>query len=268
MSSPSREPSWSSIPDDIALTIVSLLEAIDVCSLGSCSRFWRGICVSDLLWMRLAKRRWPMLFSAADPRGSFQILGVFYGLGDEISQNPRLPVLPSQGWREGYIYKHQSLAASVSIMKGFVKQCIQSESLEVGHYLEAVNYLHSYQLGFMDVQMFLFSKCCSALLNLVGLHYCLHHLEIPPGEVAEALSRSQVSEREICVRWFKLGRWFFGFRLPNEQLSRNLSLGELVMDKGNEVLQVLNRGAVHEVIRVHIGPAIPMPSCSRAGSEN
>ncbi|KAK8945272.1 hypothetical protein KSP40_PGU022658 [Platanthera guangdongensis] len=64
-------------------------------------------------------------------------------------------------------------------MKGFVKQCTQCESLEFGHYLEAVSYLHSYQFGFKDVQMFLFSKCCSPLLNLVGLHYYLLRLEIP-----------------------------------------------------------------------------------------
>lgn len=262
------KPSWSSIPDDIALKIVSLLEATDVCSLGSCSRFWRGLCVSDLIWMDLAKRRWPMIDSAASPRGFFQIQGVFHGFDNEISTNSRPLVFPLQGWREGYISKHQRLATSVSIIKGFVKQCTQSESLEVGHYLEAVGYLHSYGLGFKDVQIFLFSKSCSALLNLVGLHYCLLRLEIPPGDVAEALSRSQVSEREICVRWFKLGRWFFGFRLPDEQLSRNISLGELVMDKGGEVLRVLNRGVVHEVIRVHIAPANPRPSCSRIGSEN
>lgn len=31
----------------------------DVCSLGSCSRFWRRICGSDALWFALSKRRWP-----------------------------------------------------------------------------------------------------------------------------------------------------------------------------------------------------------------
>ena len=68
----------------------------------------------------------------------------------------------------------------------------------------------------------------------------------------------QVADRRVCVSWFTLGRWFYGFRLPDEHRSLTISLGELAMSKGGEVLGVLNRGAVHEVLRVQIISAKPV----------
>ncbi|RZS13919.1 hypothetical protein BHM03_00045555 [Ensete ventricosum] len=50
----------------------------------------------------------------------------------------------------------------------------------------------------------------------------------------------------------RLRRWFYGFRLPDEHRSRIVSLTELAMGKEGEVLGVLNRGAIHEVLRVQI----------------
>jgi len=54
------------------------------------------------------------------------------------------------------------------------------------------------------------------------------------------------------VNLLKLGRWFYGFRLPDEYESRKISLGELTMAEGAEILAILNRGAVHEVFHLRI----------------
>lgn len=83
-----------------------------------------------------------------------------------------------QGWKEVYIYKHRSLAREVSAVKEFVELCTQNESLEACYYLKAVNDLRFHRLGFKDVQVFLFAKRCSILVNLIGLHYCLVQLQI------------------------------------------------------------------------------------------
>ena len=74
----------------------------------------------------------------------------------------------------------------------------------------------------------------------------------------EALWTSQVADRQVCVSWFKLGMSFHGFRVRDEHRSRKVSLGELAMSEGNEVLGALNRGAFHEVLRVQITSARPV----------
>lgn len=74
----------------------------------------------------------------------------------------------------------------------------------------------------------------------------------------EALDSGHISEREVCVQWWKLGRWFYGFRLRDESRSRTFSLLDIAMDKEEEVLGVLRRGAIHEVIRVQISVAKPV----------
>lgn len=45
------------------LIFAPLLQVLDVCSLGSCSRFWRELCGSDSVWEALCKDRWPQFFS-------------------------------------------------------------------------------------------------------------------------------------------------------------------------------------------------------------
>lgn len=78
----------------------------------------------------------------------------------------------------------------------------------------------------------------------------------------EAVGRCKISERQICVQWWKLGRWLYGFRLRDESISRRASLRDLAMANGKEqeVLDVLHRGAIHEVIRVQISAAKPVSS--------
>ncbi|KAG0452547.1 hypothetical protein HPP92_025211 [Vanilla planifolia] len=251
MAAPLCELAWNSIPADIALKIAYLLEATDLCSLGRCSHFWRGICASDCLWMELAKRRWPILrFDFAT--GETSLTRNSDLTEGEASAEFQTDLSPTQGWREFYIQKHQSISLLVSSISELLEQCTQNGSLEVGYYLKLLNDLHSYKLGFKDVQTFVFSRKRSVLLNLVGLHYSLVWLQIEPSEVLEALHRNQVSDREVCVSWFKLGRWFYGFRLHDEHRSRRVSLRNLVEDKDDEIFRVLHRGAVHEVLRVCI----------------
>lgn len=49
-----------------------------------------------------------------------------------------------------------------------------------------------------------------------------------------------------------MGRWVHGFRLRDESQSRRVSLRELVSGGEGEVFGILERGAVHEVLRVQI----------------
>lgn len=68
----------------------------------------------------------------------------------------------------------------------------------------------------------------------------------------EALQNSKISQRQVCVKWWKLGRLFYGFRMRDESHSRSVSLQDLALPQENEVLSVLHRGAIHEVLRVQI----------------
>ncbi|XWS39069.1 hypothetical protein CRYUN_Cryun18bG0018500 [Craigia yunnanensis] len=70
--------------------------------------------------------------------------------------------------------------------------------------------------------------------------------------VMEALQSSKISDRQVCVKWWKLGRWFYGFRMRDESHSRCVSLEDLATAEEEEVLGVLDRGAIHEVLRVQI----------------
>ncbi|KAK9288511.1 hypothetical protein L1049_016970 [Liquidambar formosana] len=224
----------NSIPHDIALKIASSLQASDLCALGSCSRFWRELCGSDFLWVSLFRDRWPFL-------DGFQ----------ESSSSDT-----NKGWRGFYIIQHHKMVGRATGVIKFVEECSSSESLEVGDYLKAIKDMCLMQLGFKDVQMFLFKPDLNVLLNLVGLHYCINWLGVPAEYVMEALQSCKISERQVCVKWWKLGRWFYGFRLRDESHSRWVCLGDLAI-KEKEVLGVLHRGAVHEVIRVQISVSNP-----------
>ncbi|KAK4425761.1 hypothetical protein Salat_1770100 [Sesamum alatum] len=226
----------NSLPDDIALKIASSLQVSDVCSLGSCSRFWREMCGSDYVWEALCKDRWP---------------------GNFVDENSSAsPSQSHEGWRCLYISKHSEMCGKADLVTKFVERALAYESIEVGNYLKTIELLNSLQFGFKDVQIFLLKPKLNVLLNLVGLHYCIVWLGIPADYVIEALNSSRISERQVCVQWWKLGRWFYGFRLRDEVHSRNVSLGDLAASN-EEVLGVLHRGAIHEVIRVQISAAKP-----------
>ncbi|KAF8017016.1 hypothetical protein BT93_H2272 [Corymbia citriodora subsp. variegata] len=82
-----------------------------------------------------------------------------------------------------------------------VEQCLSSNSLETRDYLRAIERLNSTGLGFEDVEMFLFRLEVNVLLNLVGLHHCMHRLEVPAEHVMEALQNSKISQRQVCIKW-------------------------------------------------------------------
>ncbi|KAL6517192.1 hypothetical protein OROHE_017898 [Orobanche hederae] len=242
-----------SLPDDIALKIASSLQVIDVCSLGSCSRFWRDLCGSDYVWEALCRDRWCGLSDDDDDDDdndnswASQSESPSHGVDQEVDSN-------SKRWKGFYISKHIEMAGKAALVTSFVERASTYESIEVGNYLKAIELLNSLHFGFKDVQIFLLKPQINVLLNLVGLHYCINWLNVPAEYVIEAVNSSRISERQVCVQWWKLGRWFYGFRLRDEFHSRNVALGDLTACD-EEVIGVLHRGAIHEVIRVRISAA-------------
>ncbi|KVH91374.1 uncharacterized protein LOC112528963 [Cynara cardunculus var. scolymus] len=243
----------NSVPSDIAFKIASLLQELDLCALGSCSRFWRELCGSDHIWAGLCRDRWPAL--GLDKEES---LTVPKFNAHQLQQQHLDSTL--KGWRGFYVSKHYEMASKADAVIHFLEQCISSESIEVNHYLVAMQNMSSMQFGFKDVVVFFFKENLHVLLNLAGLHYCIAWLGVPAEHVIEAVSRCKISDRQICVQWWKLGRWLYGFRLRDESISRRASLRDLAMAKEQEVLDVLHRGAIHEVIRVQISAAKPVSS--------
>ncbi|XP_048139995.1 uncharacterized protein LOC115753670 isoform X10 [Rhodamnia argentea] len=152
----------ASLPEDIALKIASFLPVGDLCALGSCSRFWREFCGSDVLWESLTRQRWPSL--------NFSTESSSVDHGDSSSL---------EGWRDFYVKRHTEMAERAMSVVQHVEQCLFSDSLEIRDYLKAIELLNSMRLGFKDVEMFLFRAEVNVLLNLVGLHYCMHWLEVP-----------------------------------------------------------------------------------------
>nr|KJB72525.1 hypothetical protein B456_011G186100 [Gossypium raimondii] len=157
------------------------------------------------------------------------------------------------GCRGFYIKQHKEMKDQADSVIKFVEKCLQSESIQVNDYLKAIECLKLMGFGFKDVQMLLLKPKLNVLLNLVGLHYCLNILKVPASDVMEALNSSNIKNRQICIKWWKLGRWFYGFRMRDEFHFRCLSLEDLASSKDDEdVLGVLQRGAIHEVLQVQI----------------
>ncbi|CAM8989818.1 unnamed protein product [Rhodiola kirilowii] len=235
------------LPDDIALQIASSLEVSDVCALGGCSRFWRQLCDSDRLWIALCKERWPE---------------------HEVFDDQTSVAEPCKKWKNFYVEHHLKMAETAKVVVEFVDLCLtrniasqgsSAKSIEAGSYLKAMESLSYMNLGFVDVQMFLLKPNLNVLLNLIGLHYCLNWLQVEADDVLEALEKCKISDRQVCVKWWKLGRWFHGFRLRDEFNCRWMSLQDLSASKQEEVLCVLQRGAIHEVLRVQISIVNPTP---------
>lgn len=235
-----------SLPDDIALKIASSLQALDLCALGSCSRFWRELCKSDCLWESLVKERWPFLgfLEEGSPPSS-------------SSSSTAAEVPPSQEWRAFYIKRHNELATRVMETVGLVEPFSQSVSVEAGDYLKAIEDLDDMKLGFKDVEMLLFNPKLNPVLNLVGVQYSINRVGVSAENILKALQYHKISDRQVCIRWWKLGRWFYGFRMRDESHICRVSLADLLTAKEKEVLGVLCRGAVHEVLRVQISIADP-----------
>ncbi|XP_047153613.1 uncharacterized protein LOC124825113 [Vigna umbellata] len=226
---------FSSLPEDVVLKIASLLQVRDLCALGCCSRFWRELCFSDCIWESLVRNRWPLLSSFHFPSSS------------TLTHSPNF-----KKWKKLYLDRHVELGVRARSVVKFVEACSPSESVEVGDHLKAVDTLIGTSFGFEDVQRFLFDPQMNVLINLVGVHYCLTTLGIRGDNLVETLRTHEISDRRVCVKWWKVGRWFYGFRMRDETHSRWVSLADLAAEDDEHVLGVLRRGTIHEVLRVQI----------------
>ncbi|XP_048139993.1 uncharacterized protein LOC115753670 isoform X8 [Rhodamnia argentea] len=211
----------ASLPEDIALKIASFLPVGDLCALGSCSRFWREFCGSDVLWESLTRQRWPSL--------NFSTESSSVDHGDSSSL---------EGWRDLYVKWHAKMPEAMLVVQ-HVNQCAVSGSLDIRDFLKAIKHLNSMGLGFKDVEMFLLRPEVNVLLNLVGLHYCVHCLKVPAGHVMEALRNSKISQRQVYVRCWKVPRTLHGLRFRDAP-SRLVSLQALALPQEDEVLTMLH----------------------------
>lgn len=157
-----------------------------------------------------------------------------------------------QGWKRIYALHLRKVSAGVSLVIKFVNDCTQNGSLEVGDFLKAIEELSGMDLVFEDVKLFLLPAKRGVMVNLVGVQYSMWKLGAAGDVVKEALGLRQVSERKVCVFSFRVGRWFFGFRLPDERTSHVVSLGDLTTSEESDLRSMLGRGAVHGVLRVQI----------------
>lgn len=169
-------------------------------------------------------------------------------------------------WRLFYIEVHNEKVARVASVVRYVEECLTYGSLEVGQYQRAIEELHAMKLGYEDVEILLFKSNLIVQLNLLGLHYCMNWLRVPIKYIVKALQSWKIADREVCVKWLTLGKWSYGYgiRMNDELHVRQFNLLDIVIAKEEEVLAVLYRGAVHEVLRVQITvvnpPTTPLSS--------
>lgn len=68
----------------------------------------------------------------------------------------------------------------------------------------------------------------------------------------ELLARSKVGDRQVCLRWWSIGGWANGFRRRDEMHVRTASMYEMADPERMSLFHVLDRGTLHEVLRVQI----------------
>ncbi|CAK9208284.1 unnamed protein product [Sphagnum tenellum] len=256
--------SWSvegsaRLPTDVIYEIAAFLSERDICSLEICSRFWHELCSSDFIWFHLFRKRW----SSSEP------IGVSSFLNHEVKESSQredcvctlvrpcgrhgLYKLPHEGWQAAYRNLHFEMERRARAVVEFVKlRAARHESLEVADYQKALMLLSTTGLDLYDVFLFLLAPVHSVLINLIGMHYCLLHLGIQGADMKELLSRSTAGNRQVCLRWWSIGGWANGFRRRDEMHLHTTSLYLLTELENNSVFQVLDRGILHEVLRVQI----------------
>ncbi|KAG2619695.1 uncharacterized protein LOC120665696 isoform X2 [Panicum virgatum] len=154
--SPAPAGRWADLPEDIALAVASRLQEADVCALGGCSRSWRAACDADCVWERLFRCRWPA--AAAEAAVASRV----------------------QGRKALYINQHRRMNVAISNVVEFVGSSLNNGWLESECYLKAIADLAlTADIGFLDVQFFLFSRNHSAIINLIGLHFSIASLHVP-----------------------------------------------------------------------------------------
>ena len=65
----------SHLPSDVVHQIVTCLPGRDICSLQSCSRYWRVLCSSDVVWFHLFRKRWASTATATAISSSRHLRG-------------------------------------------------------------------------------------------------------------------------------------------------------------------------------------------------
>ncbi|XP_026450088.1 uncharacterized protein LOC113350198 isoform X4 [Papaver somniferum] len=106
----------NTLPDDIDLNIASFLQVLELCSLGSCSKFWRELCSTDYLWVSLSKDRCPALGISSESPIPLILNNSNTG-SSSLSSNENI-----QGWRRFYINKHGDMASRASNIIKFVEE--------------------------------------------------------------------------------------------------------------------------------------------------
>ena len=85
-----------------------------------------------------------------------------------------------QGWKALYINQHRRMNVAISNVVEFVGSSLNNGWLESECYLKAIADLAlTADIGFLDVQFFLFSRNHSAIINLIGLHFSIASLHVP-----------------------------------------------------------------------------------------
>jgi len=247
------------LPSDVVHQIVTLLPERDLCALKICSRYWHSVCSSDLLWFQLFRKRW----KSADPLTAISPFLNLHG-----KERPQLRLCdcsiarpcathnlyrkPHEGWQVAYRNWHLEMGSRAKAVVELVKGRTRHESVEVADYQRGLMLLSTTGLELHDVLLYLLNPGQSVLINLIGLHYCLLHLGIQGEEVKEKLARSKVGERQVCLRWWSIGGWANGFRRQDEMHVRKVLMSTLTEPDSTPLFHVLDRGTLHEVLRVQI----------------
>lgn len=257
--------SWheeSHLPIDVVHQIVTILSERDTCSLGRCSRYWHAICSSDVVWFHLFHKRWASTSTATAIFSSRHLRGKDSPkrrLCDCMLIKPcsvhNLFKQHGEGWQAAYRNSHVEMRKRARAVVELIKARTRHESVEVADYQKGLMMLSTTGLALYDVFLFLFTSAQSVLVNLIGLHYCLFHLGAQGAELKELkefLARSKVGERKVCLRWWSMGGWANGFRRRDEMQIRMASIANLTEPESVPLFQILDRGTLHEVLRVQI----------------
>lgn len=239
------------LPHEVAVSIVTLLPAQDLCTLSECSRLLHHLCSSEEVWELVYKRRWP-----ATAREGVVVAGGLKASEPNIAQTAA-DLVQDGGWRVAYRRRAAAVAEHARALVAHVFRCACNDSLEVFTYHDALAMLRGAALPFADVRRALLApKKHSVLVALIAVHYACHMLAVPGPEVAAALEAAGVAERQVCLRWWSMGSMGRGgFRLRDDMRTATLSLRDIALasrTRDSWLLPLLERGTVYEILRIQI----------------
>ncbi|GBG76089.1 hypothetical protein CBR_g21749 [Chara braunii] len=150
-------------------------------------------------------------------------------------------------WRLAYMTQRIGVAEKARRAMNILREHSVRESVEIGDYRRALAELHGF-ISFNDVVEHLLKERHSVLVNLLGLHFAVLHLGVSVDDVLRALKRGGVANRKVCVRLWSIGGLVMGYRRRDEMQVINKQLADCC----NDVVHILERGAMHEVRRIQI----------------